>query len=115
MTEQTLAIKLPQAASSRQYWGNLPGSSLGLAISMAAQANNGITVVITPDTATAMRLEQELPVFLEDNDNPILHFPDWETLPYDSFSPHQDIISQRLQTLYQLPQTARGILITPHH
>ncbi len=39
-------------------------------------------------------------------------FPDWETLPYDNFSPHQDIISERLRTLYQLP-AAGGVLIVP--
>ena len=41
----------------------------------------------------------------------ILHFPDWEILPYDAFSPHQDIVSQRLETLYRLPQRHRCILI----
>lgn len=38
---------------------------------------------------------------------------DWETLPFDSFSPHQEIISSRLSTLYQLPTLASGILILP--
>ena len=39
--------------------------------------------------------------------------PDWETLPYDVFSPHQDIVSQRLATLYRLPQRRRGVLVVP--
>uniref|UniRef100_UPI00241E05FB transcription-repair coupling factor n=1 Tax=Ectopseudomonas oleovorans TaxID=301 RepID=UPI00241E05FB len=43
----------------------------------------------------------------------ILCFPDWETLPYDSFSPHQDIISERLQTLHRLPHLKKGILLVP--
>src|SRR5699024_2901799 len=41
------------------------------------------------------------------------HLPDWETLPYDTFSPHQDIISERLATLYQLPRLSQGVLIIP--
>jgi excinuclease ABC subunit B len=43
----------------------------------------------------------------------VLHFPDWETLPYDNFSPHQDIISARMETLHRLPQCKRGVLILP--
>jgi transcription-repair coupling factor (superfamily II helicase) len=43
----------------------------------------------------------------------ILAFPDWETLPYDVFSPHQDIVSQRLAALYRLPQQRRGVLVAP--
>ena len=42
---------------------------------------------------------------------PILHFPDWECLPYDVVSPHQGIVSERLETLYRLPTLARGILL----
>ena len=42
---------------------------------------------------------------------PLLHLPDWETLPYDALSPHQDIVSERLATLYALPEATRGILI----
>ncbi|TAL03872.1 MAG: DEAD/DEAH box helicase, partial [Porticoccaceae bacterium] len=49
----------------------------------------------------------------EANAIPILHLPDWETLPYDLFSPHQDIVSERLQTLCRLPSTRRGILVAP--
>ncbi|WP_286807429.1 hypothetical protein, partial [Marinimicrobium sp. UBA4209] len=37
----------------------------------------------------------------------------WETLPYDTISPHQDIISERLRTLYRLPGTRQGILVVP--
>lgn len=43
----------------------------------------------------------------------VMNLADWETLPYDSFSPHQDIISSRLSTLYQLPTMQRGVLIVP--
>ncbi|WP_410964949.1 hypothetical protein, partial [Salmonella sp. SAL4435] len=54
---------------------------------------------------------QELRFFAPDL--PVLHFPDWETLPYDVFSPHQDIISQRIAALYQLPQLKHGVLVVP--
>ncbi|MGB6977345.1 MAG: transcription-repair coupling factor [Gammaproteobacteria bacterium] len=95
-------------------WGQLYGASLSLAVHSLARANSTLTVVLTPDTPTATRLELELHFFNTTGDSlQILPFPDWETLPYDQFSPHQDIISQRLRTLYQLPQLQRGILLVP--
>ena len=71
-----------------------------------------LIVVITPSTAAAAEFERELAFFLEDS-TPILTLPDWETLPYDNFSPHQDIVSERLATFHQLPKTASGVLIAP--
>lgn len=44
---------------------------------------------------------------------PVLPFPDWETLPYDSFSPHQDIVSTRLRTLRKLQGGVHGIVLVP--
>ena len=53
----------------------------------------------------ALRLNDEIRQF---TDSMVIGLADWETLPYDSFSPHQDIISSRLATLYQLPTMQRG-------
>lgn len=97
---------------NKQTWGNLPGSSGALVLANAAKQHDSLTLVITTDTESARRLENELR-FYSGPTLPILHLPDWETLPYDNFSPHQDIISERLQTLYQLPQTKQGILVVP--
>jgi transcription-repair coupling factor (superfamily II helicase) len=98
----------------RQQWGRLYGSSFGLVISEAAKRHHGMVLVVAPDTAAATRLEYELRFYNRGNaDVPVLGFPDWETLPYDTFSPYQDIISDRLATLYRLPQLERGILILP--
>lgn len=92
--------------------GNLAGAALPLAIAELMQRQQGLYVLLVADTPTALRLEQELSVFLGD-DIPLLSFPDWETLPYDHFSPHQDIISQRLRTLYQLQHLDHGFVIVP--
>ncbi len=101
-------------AGERLRWGRLYGSSYGLAIAAAAREHDGVTLIVTADAATATRLEYELRFFSgQDASLPVIHFPDWETLPYDAFSPHQDIISERLATLYRLPNLRRGILITP--
>src|SRR5690606_34329534 len=75
--------------------------------------HSGTYLLLVPDTPTALRLEQELAVFLSPADCPLLTLPDWETLPYDVFSPHQDIVSQRLKTLYQLARLDRGVVIVP--
>jgi transcription-repair coupling factor (superfamily II helicase) len=105
---------LPQHSSEQIRWEELYGSGLGCAIYHAAKQHNGLTVVITQDTLAASRLEDEL-TFFESRSTPssLLHFPDWETLPYDRFSPHQDIISERLKVLSQLPDWKRGVLIAP--
>jgi transcription-repair coupling factor (superfamily II helicase) len=102
--------KLP-AAAGKQQWGNLQGATLPLAIAESASAANRFTLLLTADSQTAERYEQELKFFAPDL--PVLHFPDWETLPYDVFSPHQDITSQRIATLYQLPELTHGVLVVP--
>ncbi|MDH5408640.1 MAG: hypothetical protein OEY00_08530, partial [Gammaproteobacteria bacterium] len=80
----------------RNKWGHLYGSSFGLIIQQLTETHDGLVLVVTEDTAAAQRLEDEIRFYLSGNDVELLHFPDWETLPYDIFSPHQDIISERL-------------------
>ncbi|HEX7763699.1 MAG TPA: transcription-repair coupling factor, partial [Cellvibrio sp.] len=99
---------------NRQYWGQLYGSAQALTIVNAAKAYKGLSLVVTSDTNTAIRLESELSFFAKGAEPlPVLHLADWETLPYDSISPHQDIISERLSTLYKLPGVKQGILVVP--
>ncbi len=107
-----LTVPLPQKIGMRLYWDNLKGSSLPFMIAQAAISADVPVIVITADTQSANRLERELKLFLLD-EVPVLHFPDWETLPYDNFSPHQDIISDRLLVLNQLTSLQRGVLVVP--
>ncbi|WP_353539330.1 transcription-repair coupling factor [Colwellia sp. KU-HH00111] len=98
----------------KKTWHNLPGSSASMALYHGARSSDAPIVLITHDTPSALKLSQELhSLRTDDDDLPIYLFPDWETLPYDTFSPHQDIISQRLATLYQLPRLKKGIVIVP--
>lgn len=113
-TVSPLQVTLPKKPAERQLWGQLYGLATSLAISKAGISHDGLTVVVSPDMESATRLKYELQFFIAGNDQvAICHFPDWETLPYDHFSPHQDIISERLLTLYRLPQLNKGILIVP--
>lgn len=108
-----ISLNLPKSDGNfqdHQTLGNLVGHSDTLAISQAARAFYGLTVVVTPDTRTALRLEKALPQFAG---LPVQLFPDWETLPYDNFSPHQDIISARLSALFELQQGRQQILLLP--
>lgn len=99
---------------NKQYWGELHGAAQPLVIVNAAKTHKGLSLVITADTSTAIRLETELRFFAGlPHDLPVLQLADWETLPYDTISPHQDIISERLRTLYQLPSVKQGILVVP--
>ena len=94
-------IEIPTQAQDHKILANiLPGAD-SLAVSEIAAQFNGLTVVVTNDTRSAVRLEKELAQLSPLN---VTFFPDWETLPYDSFSPHQDIISARLSALFHLQQ-----------
>src|SRR5690606_14805643 len=59
----------------------------------------------------AQRLADEVPLFAPELR--VRQLPDWETLPYDSFSPHQDLISERLRTLHALMQESVDVLTVP--
>ncbi len=116
-----LTLPIPELKAKNQfvnYWRGLSGSSRALAISQLAKAQKSPLVVVLDDAQDLWVLEKEIRFFLEsqnldsqESEIPLLVFPDWETLPYDNFSPHQDIISQRLLSLYQLPRLRQGIVL----
>lgn len=93
-------------------WTGLHGSSVALAILSAARAHNGIVLVVTRSSHQSHILEQDIQLF-SDGSLPVLHFPDHETLPYDPFSPHPDIIAERLATLSTLAEVKSGLLLVP--
>jgi len=98
----------------KKTWLNLQGSSASIALYQGAISSDAPILLVTHDTPSALRLEQELlSLSQKEHELSICLFPDWETLPYDTFSPHQDIISQRLATLYQLSRMKKGIVIVP--
>lgn len=94
-----------------QYIGQLYGSCSSLLLSEQIKQHDGLSVIVTSDMLEAEQIEKELQFF--GHKNSIFHLPDLETLPYDTFSPHQDIISERLATLYHLTQASSGTFILP--
>jgi len=119
-----IAPSAPAQAADHRKWGQLQGCSQALAICESARSHKGLTLVVTRSTDEAIRLEQAVRFFLSlppeedgatisEDGLELLSLPDWETLPYDLFSPHQDITSRRIRTLHRLPSTDHGILIVP--
>lgn len=109
-----LQTSLTGGAGDKKSWRSLHGSALGLSLAELTRQHQGLTLLVCESTQAADQLELQLQFFLGDNsDTEILHFPDWETLPYDTFSPHQDIVSERLYTLFKLPLTQKAILLVP--
>ena len=96
------------------YWTGLQGSSAALALSHLASSQSEPILVAVPSAQQAAELFYELRFFNQSNEQAmsIWRFPEWETLPYDVFSPHQDIISERLTILNALQQKQPGIYIT---
>ena len=97
---------------SVETWSGLHGSSLAVAIDTAAGAEDGLTLIITRSSHQAQLLARDLEL-LSVNKLPIQLFPDHETLPYDPFSPHPDIIAERLKTLSSLALITRGVVLAP--
>ena len=96
--------------SQRLKTGQLYGASRSLFVTQQIRQFKGLSVIVTHDMADAEQLEREIK-FFRDGALTILQFPDLETLPYDNFSPHQDIISKRLRCLATLPQIdSRAVL-----
>ena len=105
---------LPSKNRPALRYAHLYGSADALVLANLARRHSGPVVIVGEDMTGIHRLEEALAFYLgEDDAPPLLAFPDWETLPYDVFSPYQDIVSQRLETLHRLPALQRGLLLLP--
>lgn len=104
-------LPLPAGAGDQQHLANLPGSTLALVIAQYIEQLKQPVLILTEDTRSALQLEREVNGLHPERSINLL--PDWETLPYDNFSPHQDIISQRILSLNQLNQNPESVVIAP--
>ena len=101
---------VPSATRRHLRWQQLYGSAPALALAEATHSDQRLYVVVADAARELDRLAAEVRFFAGERLT-LLAFPDWEVLPYDLFSPHPDIISERLKTLFELPQTRHGCLI----
>ncbi len=108
-------MQLPVIAPAKRF--SLPrpiGSADALLLARYAQARQAagqLTAIVTAEPADTQRLELELAFFAPNLR--IAVFPDWETLPYDTFSPHQDLISERLATLWRIQKHEVDVVLMP--
>lgn len=103
---------LPHGPGDIKRIGQVLGSATGLLVEQLALGHQGPMLLVCRDTESASRISSEIGFYTE-GQLPVQLFPDWETLPYDSFSPHQDIISTRIEVLYRLSDMTRGVLVVP--
>ena len=99
-------------AGQRLRAGPFAGSSDALALADLARratAAHRMLTIVSADPLSAQRLTEEIPWFAPELRVALL--PDWETLPYDHFSPHQDLVSERLSTLYRATRGECDVLV----
>ncbi|MEJ8568183.1 transcription-repair coupling factor [Elongatibacter sediminis] len=114
MTASPFTARLP-AGDQPVRWSGLHGSSRALALQAAARAHDGLILVVTRSSHQARILAQDLELLAPggpEGATDILLFPDHETLPYDPFSPHPDIISERVAALARLVSMQRGLVLS---
>jgi len=108
-------MQLPVIQPGKRFTLPRPtGSADALLLARLAQARMAekrLLVIITAEPADAQRLADELPFFAPGVKTTL--FPDWETLPYDTFSPHQDLISERLATLWRIHSGEADVVLLP--
>ena len=112
-------MDLPKLLPGKRYTLPRPtGSADALLLAQLAEREKNagkLTAIVTADATDAQRLIDEMAFFAPELR--CVLFPDWETLPYDSFSPHQDLISERLATLWRISQrdkaTGADVVIVP--
>jgi len=108
-------MQIPSIARGKRF--QLPsriGSAEALRLARHAQAREAagqLLCIVAAEPADAQRLVDELLFFAPELR--VALFPDWETLPYDSFSPHQDLISERLATLWRVRSGDLDVVLLP--
>ena len=105
-----MTLPLPTPSAPRVRWLNLTAGSLPYFLTQNLPPET-LKIVFTPDAETALRLQTAWQ-FFRPQDN-ALFLPDWETLPYERFSPHQDLVSERLSVLWQLKNGLADALFVP--
>ncbi len=110
-------MRVPDLAPGKRYTLPLPSGSADAlllarhAVARLAAGHRAPLAVFTAEPADAQRLLDEIAFFA-----PTLRaavFPDWETLPYDNFSPHQDLVSERLATLWKMGRGEVDVVLMP--
>ena len=107
------SLPLASSTNQHQHWGQTTGAGSALAMAEAAQTSATPLLVLVESTDAALTLKAELQFFLAATALQVYMLPDWEILPYDSFSAHPDITSERIKTLNAISDLQQGIILVP--
>jgi transcription-repair coupling factor (superfamily II helicase) len=115
IASERLTMQLPSLQNKKKFTiSRPPGSAdavlMAQLIKREKQSGRRL-VIITADAFDTQRLLEEIPLFAPEVQ--CVLFPDWETLPYDTFSPHQDLISERLASLWRISQCQADAVLIP--
>ncbi len=110
-----LFTKLSDSTDSLHHsWQHVAGLALPLALAELHQQYDGLLLVLTDSVHHSRVLEEEITMCAPKDGAHVLHFPSWDTLPYDVFSPNPEIVSERMQFLHQLSTVQqKAILVMP--
>ncbi|KAA9133189.1 transcription-repair coupling factor [Marinihelvus fidelis] len=112
MTTPLQDARFDAGAGASTTWAGPHGSALALALLRAAAGHDGPVLVVTRSSHRAQYLHRDLRL-LGDGSVTVRHFPDRETLPFDPFSAHPEIVSERLATLTEIAAAKQGLLLVP--
>jgi len=105
-------LEPPAIGIENLTWSGLYGSAAGLALVEAAKQAAGPVIVLMVNARRQQQLADEIHFYAKGSELSVIHFPDWECLPYDAFSPHQDVTSRRLSALAGLQAQKQCIILT---
>ncbi|MCX7553417.1 transcription-repair coupling factor [Marinicella sp. S1101] len=97
--------------NNNQHWQGIKGLGLAIAINEFHQNHSGLIVVLTDSVHHSRLLEQEIQLCSEDQAATVLHFPIWDTLPYDVFSPNPEIVSERMKFLADISTVKQNAVV----
>lgn len=104
------ATPVPSRPGDRKLWGEINQTLLAFEVAQLASQLSSPLLLVAEDSNQAQHW-YELLEYLQP-ELKLVNFPDWETLPYDFFSPHQDILSERLAALASMPSLQQAVIIT---
>jgi transcription-repair coupling factor (superfamily II helicase) len=106
-----LNYELPNKPGDTRTLSNLKGTANAFALSEIKKSHSGTILYIVDSPAELEQFAADLSAYKSGTEWEIMTFPDWETLPYDNFSPHEDIISERLAVLKRLQESPNCIVL----
>ncbi len=96
------------------HWQHVAGLALPLALAEYHQKYDGLLLVLTDSVHHSRTLEEEIALCSPAGEAHVLHFPSWDTLPYDVFSPNPELVSERMQFLHRLSTVKeKAVLVMP--